>query len=79
MRGMFPAVKVIERGGDATSVITKRSTLADNRQAVQDKADRTIITDVIEFAQSRVSQDHARGQTSPIADSFGRRVFRTGC
>jgi hypothetical protein len=34
---------------DATSVITKRYTLAESRQAVQDTADRTIITGVIEF------------------------------
>jgi hypothetical protein len=34
----------------ASSLITKRYTLADSRQAVQDTADRTIITGVIEFA-----------------------------
>jgi threonine dehydrogenase-like Zn-dependent dehydrogenase len=44
-------VKLIERGKiDATSMITKRYTLENSRQAVQDTADRTIITGVIEFA-----------------------------
>jgi S-(hydroxymethyl)glutathione dehydrogenase/alcohol dehydrogenase len=44
-------VKLIEKGKiDAKSVITKRYTLADSRQAVQDTADRTIITGVIEFS-----------------------------
>jgi hypothetical protein len=43
-------VKLIERGViDATSIITRRYTLADSRQAVQDTGDRTIITGVIEF------------------------------
>ncbi len=50
MRDIPRYVKLIERGViDATSVITKRYTLADSRQAVQDTADRTIITGVIEF------------------------------
>ena len=41
----------IEKGAiDAKSLITKRYTLADGRQAIQDTADRTIITGVIEFA-----------------------------
>jgi Zn-dependent alcohol dehydrogenase len=35
---------------DAKSMITKRYTLETSRQAVQDTADRTIITGVIEFA-----------------------------
>ena len=44
-------VKLIEKGAiDAKSLITKRYTLADSRQAVQDTVDRTIITGVIEFA-----------------------------
>ena len=34
---------------DAQSVITRRYTLDQSRQAVQDTADRTIITGVIEF------------------------------
>jgi threonine dehydrogenase-like Zn-dependent dehydrogenase len=43
-------VKLIENGKiDAQSVITKRYTLDQSRQAVQDTADRTIITGVIEF------------------------------
>jgi len=51
MRDIPRYVKLIERGViDATSVITKRYTLADSRQAVQDTADRTIITGVIEFS-----------------------------
>jgi len=42
---------LIERGKiDAKSMITKRYTLENSRQAVQDTADRTIITGVIEFA-----------------------------
>ena len=50
MRDIPRYVKLIERGViDATSVITKRYALADGRQAVQDTADRTIITGVIEF------------------------------
>jgi len=44
-------VKLIEKGKiDATSVISKKYTLDESRQAVQDTADRTIITGVIEFA-----------------------------
>ena len=51
MRDIPRYVKLIERGViDATSVITKRYTLAESRQAVQDTGDRTIITGVIEFA-----------------------------
>ena len=48
----FPRyVKLIEKGTiDAQSVITRRYTLDQSRQAVQDTADRTIITGVIEFA-----------------------------
>ncbi|RPH58627.1 MAG: hypothetical protein EHM89_12055 [Acidobacteria bacterium] len=50
MRDIPRYVKLIERGViDAKSVITKRYTLAESRQAVQDTADRTIITGVIEF------------------------------
>jgi S-(hydroxymethyl)glutathione dehydrogenase/alcohol dehydrogenase len=50
MRDIPRYVKLIERGIiDATSVITKRYTLDEGRQAVQDTADRTIITGVIEF------------------------------
>jgi S-(hydroxymethyl)glutathione dehydrogenase/alcohol dehydrogenase len=50
MRDIPRYVRLIERGViDATSVITKRYTLAESRQAVQDTADRTIITGVVEF------------------------------
>jgi S-(hydroxymethyl)glutathione dehydrogenase/alcohol dehydrogenase len=50
MRDIPRYVKLIERGViDATSVITKRYTLDEGRQAIQDTADRTIITAVIEF------------------------------
>ena len=51
MRDLPRYVKLIERGViDAQSVITKRYTLDQSRQAVQDTADRTIITGVIEFS-----------------------------
>jgi S-(hydroxymethyl)glutathione dehydrogenase / alcohol dehydrogenase len=51
MRDIPRYVKLIEKGAiDAKSVITRRYTLADSRQAVQDTADRTIVTGVIEFA-----------------------------
>jgi S-(hydroxymethyl)glutathione dehydrogenase/alcohol dehydrogenase len=50
MRDIPRYVKLIERGIiDAQSVITKRYTLDQSRQAVQDTADRAIITGVIEF------------------------------
>jgi S-(hydroxymethyl)glutathione dehydrogenase/alcohol dehydrogenase len=50
MRDIPRYVKLIEKGIiDARSVITKRYTLDQSRQAVQDTADRTIITGVIEF------------------------------
>jgi S-(hydroxymethyl)glutathione dehydrogenase/alcohol dehydrogenase len=50
MRDIPRYVKLIEKGKiDATSVITKKYTLDEGRQAVQDTADRTIITGVIEF------------------------------
>jgi S-(hydroxymethyl)glutathione dehydrogenase/alcohol dehydrogenase len=50
MRDIPRYVKLIEKGTiDAKSVITKRYTLAESRQAIQDTADRTIITGVIEF------------------------------
>jgi S-(hydroxymethyl)glutathione dehydrogenase/alcohol dehydrogenase len=50
MRDIPRYVKLIEKGIiDATSVITKRYTLDESRQAVQDTADRTIITGVIEL------------------------------
>jgi S-(hydroxymethyl)glutathione dehydrogenase/alcohol dehydrogenase len=50
MRDIPRYVKLIERGViDAASVITRRYTLADARQSVQDTADRTIITGVVEF------------------------------
>jgi hypothetical protein len=43
-------VKLAERGViDTKSVITKRYTLDQSVQAIQDTADRTIITGVIEF------------------------------
>ncbi len=51
MRDIPRYVKLIEKGKiDATSVITKRYAFADSRQAIQDTADRTIITGVIEFS-----------------------------
>ena len=41
----------IEKGTiDAKSMMTRRYTLDQGRQAVQDTADRTIMTGVIEFA-----------------------------
>ncbi|HVH29332.1 MAG TPA: zinc-binding dehydrogenase [Vicinamibacterales bacterium] len=50
MRDIPRYVKLIEKGIiDAQSVITRRYTLEQSRQAVQDTADRTIITGVIEF------------------------------
>ncbi len=50
MRDIPRYVKLIEKGIlDAASVITRRYTLDDSRQAVQDTADRTIVTGVIEF------------------------------
>jgi len=50
MRDIPRYVKLIERGViDAKSVITRRYTLDQGRQAVQDTADRTIITGVVEF------------------------------
>jgi S-(hydroxymethyl)glutathione dehydrogenase / alcohol dehydrogenase len=51
MRDIPRYVKLIEKGKlDAKSMITKRYTLDQARQAVQDTADRTIITGVIEFS-----------------------------
>jgi len=51
MRDIPRYVKLIEKGTiDAKSMITKRYTLDQGRQAVQDTADRTIMTGVIEFA-----------------------------
>jgi len=51
MRDIPRYVKLIEKGKiDAQSVITKTYTLDQSRQAVQDTADRTIITGVIEFS-----------------------------
>ena len=50
MRDIPRYVKLIEKGTlDARSMITKRYTLDGGRQAIQDTADRTIITGVIEF------------------------------
>jgi Zn-dependent alcohol dehydrogenase len=50
MRDIPRYVKLIEKGVlDAKSVITKRYTFDQSRQAIQDTADRTIITGVIEF------------------------------
>ena len=50
MRDIPRYVKLIEKGLiDAKSLITKRYALSESRQAVQDTADRTIITGVIEF------------------------------
>jgi S-(hydroxymethyl)glutathione dehydrogenase/alcohol dehydrogenase len=51
MRDLPRYVKLMEKGViDAASVITKRYTLDQGRQAVQDTADRTIVTGVIEFS-----------------------------
>ena len=51
MRDIPRYVKLIEKGKiDAQSVITRKYTLDQSRQAVQDTADRTIITGVIEFS-----------------------------
>jgi S-(hydroxymethyl)glutathione dehydrogenase/alcohol dehydrogenase len=51
MRDIPRYVKLIEQGKiDAKSMITKRYTLDQAKQAVQDTADRTIIIGVIEFA-----------------------------
>ena len=51
MRDIPRYVKLIEKGKiDAKSVITKTYTLDQSVSAVQDTADRTIITGVIEFA-----------------------------
>src|ERR1051325_3780616 len=50
MRDIPRYVKLMEKGViDSTSIITRRYTLDQSRQAVQDTADRTIITGVIEF------------------------------
>jgi S-(hydroxymethyl)glutathione dehydrogenase/alcohol dehydrogenase len=50
MRDIPRYVKLIEKGVlDAKSAITRRYTLDQSRQAIQDTADRTIITGVIEF------------------------------
>ena len=50
MRDIPRYVKLIEKGKiDATSVITKKYTLDEGRQAIQDTGERTIITAVIEF------------------------------
>src|SRR6185436_3302718 len=51
MRDLPRYVKLIEKGKiDARSMITRRYTLDQGRQAVQDTADRTIIVGVIEFS-----------------------------
>ena len=51
MRDIPRYVKLIEKGKiDATSVITKTYTFDQSVQAIEDTADRTIITGVIEFA-----------------------------
>ena len=51
MRDIPRYVKLIEKGKiDAKSLITKRYSLDQGRQAIQDTADRTIITGVIEFS-----------------------------
>jgi S-(hydroxymethyl)glutathione dehydrogenase/alcohol dehydrogenase len=50
MRDIPRYVKLIEKGIiDAQSLITRRYTLDQSHQAVQDTADRAIITGVIEF------------------------------
>jgi len=51
MRDIPRYVKLIEKGKiDAKSMITKRYTLDQAKQAVQDTADRSIIVGVIEFS-----------------------------
>jgi S-(hydroxymethyl)glutathione dehydrogenase/alcohol dehydrogenase len=51
MRDIPRYVKLIEKGVlDAKSAITRRYTLDQSRQAIQDTGDRTIITGVIDFA-----------------------------
>ena len=51
MRDLPRYVKLIEKGKiDAKSMITRRYTLDQGRESVQDTADRTIITGVIEFS-----------------------------
>lgn len=51
MRDLPRYAKLIEKGKiDAKSMITKRYTLDQGRESVQDTADRTIITGVIEFS-----------------------------
>jgi S-(hydroxymethyl)glutathione dehydrogenase/alcohol dehydrogenase len=51
MRDIPRFVKLIEKGRlDAKSMITRTYSLAEARQAIQDTADRTIITGVVEFA-----------------------------
>ena len=50
MRDIPRYVKLIEKDIiDAKTVITRRYTLDQSRQAIQDTADRTIITGVIDF------------------------------
>jgi Zn-dependent alcohol dehydrogenase len=50
MRDIPRYVKLIEKGTiDATSIISKKYTLSESRQAVIDTGERTIITGVIEF------------------------------
>jgi S-(hydroxymethyl)glutathione dehydrogenase/alcohol dehydrogenase len=50
MRDIPRFVKLMERGRlDARSMVTKTYRLADARQAVQDVADRTVITGVVVF------------------------------
>ena len=50
LRDLPRYVRLIEKGViDAQSIITRTYSLADARQAIQDTADRTIITGVIEF------------------------------
>jgi len=51
MRDIPRFVRLIERGIlDARSMITRTYTIDQARQSVQDTADRTIITGVIEFS-----------------------------
>jgi Zn-dependent alcohol dehydrogenase len=51
MRDIPRYVKLIERGKlDAKSMITRRYTIDQARQAIQDTADRAIIIGVIEFS-----------------------------
>ena len=81
MRDIPRYVKLIERGViDAQSVITKRYTLDQSRQAVQDTADRTIITGVIEFCSSgAASAGPGRLKAAPTSRQGGAAPPASPC